>query len=217
MSKIQWSGWKKYNSPYQPQCVDRPLRWAIHTVKPLDSFVNGNVAILGDAVRIWFIIPDERLGLIRSRNVGTCTYSSSRIRSRSSNRSKPIISLSPRWSPTKIPLTLQDAYILSTVLGHRLTSRETTIQALRIYDHIRRPFSQKAQERARLNGQYFTFSCRELDFDSIPEPELIPKLKALGQIFTKNWEWAWTTSMGPSVGEAMRLLESSWGVLINLL
>ncbi|KAJ6582241.1 salicylate hydroxylase [Mycena capillaripes] len=30
-------------------CVERPLRWAIHTVKPLRSFVSGPVALIGDA------------------------------------------------------------------------------------------------------------------------------------------------------------------------
>lgn len=98
---------------------------------------------------------------------------------------------------------------MSTVLGHRATTRGRITNALCIYDYIRRPFSHKVQERARLNGQYFTFNCREIDFDSVPERELIPKLKILGQIFTKNWEWVWTTSLGPSVQEAMRLLESS--------
>lgn len=32
------------------QCVETPLRWAVHTVKPLGSFVSGRVALLGDAV-----------------------------------------------------------------------------------------------------------------------------------------------------------------------
>jgi len=148
-------------------CVDRPMRWAIHTVKPLDYFVNGNVALLGDAAHA--NTPHQGTGAGQA---------------------------------------IEDAYILSTVLGHRLTTRETMTRALLIYDHIRRPFSHKVQERARLNGQYFTFNCKEIDFDSVPERELIPKLKTLGQIFTKNWEWVWTTSMGPSVGEAIRLLES---------
>jgi len=143
------------------------MRWAIHTVKPLDYFVNGNVALLGDAAHA--ITPHQGTGAGQA---------------------------------------IEDAYILSTVLGHRLTTRETITDALRIYDHIRRPFTHKAQERARLNGQYFTFNCKEIDFDSIPERELVPKLRILGQLFTKNWEWVWTTSMGPSVGEAIRLLES---------
>ncbi len=32
------------------QCVSKPLRWAIHTVRPLSTFVHGRVALMGDAV-----------------------------------------------------------------------------------------------------------------------------------------------------------------------
>ncbi|RDB27667.1 Salicylate hydroxylase [Hypsizygus marmoreus] len=31
------------------ECVDKPLRWAVHTVRPLDSFISGRVALIGDA------------------------------------------------------------------------------------------------------------------------------------------------------------------------
>lgn len=34
------------------QCVDKPFQWAIHTVKPMRSFVYGRVALLGDAVSL---------------------------------------------------------------------------------------------------------------------------------------------------------------------
>lgn len=30
-------------------CIDQPLRWAIHTVKPLSTFVHSRVALIGDA------------------------------------------------------------------------------------------------------------------------------------------------------------------------
>lgn len=33
------------------QCIDTPSRWAVHTTTPLQSYVSGNVALLGDAVR----------------------------------------------------------------------------------------------------------------------------------------------------------------------
>ncbi|KIM39554.1 hypothetical protein M413DRAFT_447035 [Hebeloma cylindrosporum] len=149
-------------------CVQKPLRWAIHTVKPLGSFVSGNVAILGDAAHA--MTPHQGSGAGQA---------------------------------------IEDAYILSTVLGHPSTTRATIARALSIYDHIRRPFAQKAQERSRLNGQYFTLNCKEINFDRVAEHELLPKLQVLGQVFTKNWEWAWTTSLGGSVQEATRLLESS--------
>jgi hypothetical protein len=32
------------------QCIDHPTRWAIHQLKPLPNYVNGRVALLGDAV-----------------------------------------------------------------------------------------------------------------------------------------------------------------------
>ncbi|KAG6901681.1 hypothetical protein C0995_009236 [Termitomyces sp. Mi166 len=43
-----FSGWE---SEVQQliSCVKQPFRWAIHTIKPLPSFVSGNVAVLGDA------------------------------------------------------------------------------------------------------------------------------------------------------------------------
>src|SRR5205807_10026924 len=104
---------------------------------------------------------------------------------------------------------IQDAYILALLLGHPLATKETISHVLGIYDRIRRPLSQKVQERARLNGLYFTFSCPEIDFDMVSEHDLLPKLDILGQIFTKNWEWSWFTSVEGSVREAMRLLEES--------
>ena len=80
-----------------------------------------------------------------------------------------------------------------------------------MYDHIRRPFASKVQERARLNGLYFTFNCPEIDFDVVPEQDLLSKLSLLGQIFTKNWEWAWSTSVEGSIRDAMKMLEESVG------
>ncbi|KAF8217161.1 hypothetical protein K438DRAFT_1748263 [Mycena galopus ATCC 62051] len=34
---------------WEPESVDKTLRWAIHTVKPLRSFVSGNTVLIGDA------------------------------------------------------------------------------------------------------------------------------------------------------------------------
>ena len=32
------------------QCVERPSRWALHSLRPLPHYVDGRVALLGDAV-----------------------------------------------------------------------------------------------------------------------------------------------------------------------
>lgn len=103
----------------------------------------------------------------------------------------------------------QDAYILSVLLGHPLAKRDTISRVLAIYDQIRRPLSHKVQECARLNGLYFTFSCPGIDFDSVAEHELPCKLELLGQMFTRNWEWSWTTSVEGSEQEALALLEET--------
>ncbi|KAF9563568.1 FAD/NAD(P)-binding domain-containing protein [Agrocybe pediades] len=149
-------------------CVDKPLRWAIHTVKPLKSWVSGNAAILGDAAHA--MTPHQGSGAGQA---------------------------------------IEDAYILATLLGHPLTTRDTISRALGIYDHIRRPLAYKVHECSRKNGLYFTLSTPEIDFDRVPEHEMLNQLKVLGQVFTKNWEWSWNSSIGSAVLEAMRLLETS--------
>jgi hypothetical protein len=32
------------------QCIDKASKWAIHTVRPLQSFVGSRVVLIGDAV-----------------------------------------------------------------------------------------------------------------------------------------------------------------------
>lgn len=32
------------------QCVEKPSRWALHTLRPLPRYVDGRVVLLGDAV-----------------------------------------------------------------------------------------------------------------------------------------------------------------------
>jgi len=149
------------------ECVEKPLRWAIHTVKS-KSFVSGNAAILGDAAHA--MPPHEGAGAGQA---------------------------------------IEDGYILSILLGHPLTTRDTIARALSIYDHIRRPISHKIWDSSRLNGQYFMFHAPGIDFETVQEHELPSKLKTLGHMFTKNWEWSWSTSIMPSAQEAIRLLESS--------
>jgi salicylate hydroxylase len=99
--------------------------------------------------------------------------------------------------------------MLALLLGHPNTRKQTISRALAIYDHIRGPFACRVQERARLNGLYFTFNCPEIDFDVVPEHDLLPKLWLLGQVFTKNWEWAWSTSAEGSIRDAMNMLDES--------
>ncbi|KIY62359.1 salicylate hydroxylase [Cylindrobasidium torrendii FP15055 ss-10] len=42
------------------QCMENPLKWAIHTVKPLETFASGHVALLGDAAHA--MLPNQGAG-----------------------------------------------------------------------------------------------------------------------------------------------------------
>ncbi|KIJ98994.1 hypothetical protein K443DRAFT_189327 [Laccaria amethystina LaAM-08-1] len=150
-------------------CVERPLRWAIHTVKPLKSFVSGRAGIIGDAAHA--MTPHQGSGAGQA---------------------------------------IEDGYVLATILGHPATTRETIGRSMLIYDQVRRPVAQSVHEVARQNGRIFTFSAPDLDFDHVSSPEeMSAKLQMLSHRFTKNWEWAWTTSAKTVIQDAFRLLGPS--------
>ncbi|OAX37334.1 FAD/NAD(P)-binding domain-containing protein [Rhizopogon vinicolor AM-OR11-026] len=90
--------------------------------------------------------------------------------------------------------SIEDAYLLATVLGHKSTTLETIPRALAIYDKLRRPFSTDVALRSRLNGQICALQT------NIP-------LHKVGDTMTKNWEWAWLTELDDDLEEAVRLVE----------
>ncbi|KAG2031056.1 FAD/NAD(P)-binding domain-containing protein [Suillus americanus] len=73
--------------------------------------------------------------------------------------------------------SIEDAYLLMTVLGHKSTTLEMVPRAFAIYDRLRRPFSSEVARRSMRSGQLCTFQ------EDVP-------LHELGDTITKNWEWA---------------------------
>ncbi|KAG2157162.1 hypothetical protein DEU56DRAFT_6870 [Suillus clintonianus] len=53
--------------------------------------------------------------------------------------------------------SIEDAYILATVLGHKPTTIELVSRALVIYDKLRRPFSSDVALRSMRNVQLCAF------------------------------------------------------------
>ncbi|KAG0706587.1 hypothetical protein DFH29DRAFT_133362 [Suillus ampliporus] len=92
--------------------------------------------------------------------------------------------------------SVEDAYFLATVLGHKSTTLETVPRALAIYDKLRRPFSADVAVRSRLSGQLLTSQT------DVP-------LHKLGDTITKNWEWAWLTELDDALEEGVKLVENS--------
>ncbi|OAX37336.1 FAD/NAD(P)-binding domain-containing protein [Rhizopogon vinicolor AM-OR11-026] len=97
--------------------------------------------------------------------------------------------------------SIEDAYLLATVLGHKATTLETVPRALAIYDKLRRPFSSDVALRSRLTGQQCTFQV------DVP-------LHELGDAMAKNWEWAWLTELDDALEEAVKLVEDGSSVII---
>ncbi|KAG2078265.1 salicylate hydroxylase [Suillus decipiens] len=92
--------------------------------------------------------------------------------------------------------SIEDAYLLMTVLGHKSTTLEMVPRALAIYDKLRRPFSSEVAQRSMRTGQLCTFQ------GDVP-------LNKLGDAITKSWEWAWLTDLDDALEEAVRLVEDS--------
>ncbi|KAJ2916737.1 hypothetical protein MD484_g3704, partial [Candolleomyces efflorescens] len=150
-------------------CIERPLRWSIHIMRPLSTYVHGRVALIGDAAHA-----------------------------------------SPPHQGSGAGQAIEDAFVLATLLAHPSTNRQNLPRALSIFDRVRRPVAHDVHERNRLNGQYFTFHHTNLTpSEELSREETLKRLKALGEAFTKNWEWAWSTSAEPVVREALRLLNES--------
>ncbi|KAG2128278.1 FAD/NAD(P)-binding domain-containing protein [Suillus clintonianus] len=93
-------------------------------------------------------------------------------------------------------LSIEDAYLLATVLGHKSTTLAMVPRALAIYDKLRRPFSSDVAMRSRLCGQLYTFQ------------KAVP-LHEFGNTITKNSEWAWLTELDDALEEAIKLVEDS--------
>jgi len=109
---------------------------------------------------------------------------------------------------------IEDALILSTLLGNPKTSLHNVHTALEVYDEIRRPFALDIQERSRLNGQQASL-WKEDDLENLDRNH-VGSLE-WGLCFFLLWEvWtdddgvvliAWTTTIDSMVKDAVGLLE----------
>ncbi|KAI0046039.1 FAD/NAD-P-binding domain-containing protein [Auriscalpium vulgare] len=93
---------------------------------------------------------------------------------------------------------IEDAYILSALLGHRLTSRRTLANALRIYSSIRQPQTARVAERSRENGLHF--ALHGLNGTG---------LRAVGERIQANFEWVSETDPLDDLRRAVGMLEAA--------
>nr|VWO96890.1 Mannitol 1-phosphate dehydrogenase [Ganoderma boninense] len=93
--------------------VEKPLRWAMHTVPELPTYVTDRVALVGDAAHA--MLPYQGAGAGQA---------------------------------------FEDGFVLSLVLSSSSVTLSNLPAALKIYDDLRRPFSQRVQRGSARNGNY---------------------------------------------------------------
>ncbi|RXW18740.1 hypothetical protein EST38_g7103 [Candolleomyces aberdarensis] len=99
---------------------------------------------------------------------------------------------------------IEDAFLLATLLGHRLTRLENINEVLNIYSDLRIPVATECQMRSLANGHYFGLQLEGLD-----STREFDRLHEIGDAVVDNWNWTWTTTLDADLDEAVSRLEAS--------
>ena len=92
-------------------------------------------------------------------------------------------------------MSIEDAMILSTLLS-RVRSVKDAESALKVYDHVRRPRTQKIVQSSKVTGQIMCGRGEGIELD-------LEKLKAL---LVKRWDFIVYIDMEEHQAEAIDLL-----------
>ncbi|KAI0364701.1 FAD/NAD(P)-binding domain-containing protein [Pilatotrama ljubarskyi] len=109
--------------------------------------------------------------------------------------------------------SIEDAYVLATLLADSRTTRATLDRALHAYDTARRPFAQRVQAASRENGLLYTLNYPGLSFDGpawTSGPHARADQKKLAEIqsrICRNWAWAWETTIDADLQRALGMLD----------
>ncbi|GJJ12598.1 hypothetical protein Clacol_006841 [Clathrus columnatus] len=149
-------------SPWEPEvesmlkCIHSPTRWAIHQLKPLPTYVDGRVALLGDAAHA--MTPHQGAGAGQA---------------------------------------IEDAYVLSELLGSHLTTLDTLVEALKVYEDVRKPVASHVLLGSQNAGRLYEFNG--------PPADHYP---ALAECISKQWDWMWASTPEKDVEHALSLLQA---------
>ncbi|CCL98471.1 uncharacterized protein FIBRA_00469 [Fibroporia radiculosa] len=105
----------------------------------------------------------------------------------------------------------EDGFILAALLGHPGTTLENVDQVLKVYDEIRRPFSQEIVEKSRGNGLKYDLRSPGLEWmteeKSVTSPLTPAQLEELGDSIEDAFTWVKTTSVMDDLDKGIKRLE----------
>jgi len=111
---------------------------------------------------------------------------------------------------------IEDAYMLSTLLTHRLCTANTVPLALDIYDIVRRPVANAVQQGSRSTGMMYEFNWPGYtDKDIVERGEdgterlQMDVLRELGTVINKVQEWMWKSVIDGDRETAVDLFQKS--------
>ncbi|KAI5117342.1 hypothetical protein M0805_001947 [Coniferiporia weirii] len=110
---------------------------------------------------------------------------------------------------------IEDAYILSALLAHPLTTLSTLRTALKVYEKVRLPHGNEVQRLSAENGRLREFDDARFsglimdlhDKTTQPSSTDAGKLWEIGHTMIENWKWAWTTDIEDDRERAIALLK----------
>jgi salicylate hydroxylase len=176
------------------QCIDRPSKWALMTLVPLERYSQGRVVLAGDAVRSLnsaFIIVNTHSN-VSSRLTG-CPLIKAPAPGKQS-RYAQLHSLHPH-TPAHDRLTYKDVYILAHLLSHSLSTKDSLPRISDIYNTIRCPTGNRVCDLVREAGHISELVAP--GFEAVAEGDAdvpVENLKALFERMMGMWEWVWDVS-----------------------
>ncbi|KAF8966800.1 FAD/NAD-P-binding domain-containing protein [Flammula alnicola] len=169
--------------------AEKPSRWAIHAIRPLEKYASGAVVLLGDAAHA--MAPHQGNGAGQAIEVrrGGITNSTN--------------------EESQLNLLIQDAYILAHLVAKAVQNNHTTpiTDVTRVYDRIRRPFANFVHGASRTHGLLYEFNAS--GFEDVQEGDdtvEAERLAKLGELIVGDWEYAWLTTAEGDLERALGML-----------
>ncbi|PIL34430.1 hypothetical protein GSI_03205 [Ganoderma sinense ZZ0214-1] len=110
--------------------VEKPFRWAMHTVPELPTYVTHRAALIGDAAHA--MLPYQGAGAGQA---------------------------------------FEDGFVLSLILSSPAVTLSNLPEALKVYDDLRRPFSQGVQRGSERNGESYHLRRAGSDWENLSEED----------------------------------------------